>query len=335
VSERKRLLIVNTGGTLGMDPKKTAPLGPGAVAERVLRHVPEARELADIDMQVLFNLDSANMQPSHWEAIARTIAAKMDDYDGFVVIHGTDTMAYTAAALSFMLTNLPKPVILTGAQRPIAAIRTDARTNLVQALELATCDIPEVGLYFCSQLFLGNRAHKVSIDVFAAFSSPNCSPLAEVGLHLSVNEALLRRPAGLFHLQPGFSDKVLALRLFPGLRGESLLPLLETDTKAFLLEAYGAGTVPSGERSIIPFIKEATTRGKLVALASQALTGRVDPQLYEAGCLAAEAGAISCFDMTTATATVKLMYLLGQFDEDPRRVSRAFSQSIAGELSPS
>lgn len=317
-----------------MDPKKTAPLAPGAVAERVLRHIPEARELANIDMQVLFNLDSANMQPNHWEAIARAIAQKVDEYDGFVVIHGTDTMAYTAAALSYMLTNLGKPVILTGAQRPIAAIRTDARTNLVQALELATCDIPEVGLYFSSKLFRGNRALKASIDDFDAFASPNFPALAEVGLNIDIRHGVLRRPTGLFHLQTGFSNKILSVRLFPGLRPESLMQLLETDIKAFLLEGYGAGTVPSTERSVIPFIREATAQGKMVTLTSQAQTGRVEPAIYEAGCLAIEAGAISCQDMTPTAALVKLMFLLGQFDEDPRRAARAFSQSIAGELTP-
>ncbi|MEB3197344.1 MAG: asparaginase [Candidatus Sericytochromatia bacterium] len=333
MSERKRLLVVNTGGTLGMDPRQTAPLGPGAVAEEVLRYIPEARELADIEMQVLFNQDSANVQPAHWEAIARCIADAIDQYDGFVVIHGTDTMAYTAAALSFMLVNLPRPVVLTGAQRPIAAIRTDAKTNLVNALELATRDIPEVGLFFDHRLLRGNRAHKVSIDDFDAFASPNYPALADVGLHVEVREDLVRRPAGLFHLQTGFCDKVLILRLFPGLRPEHLMPLLDAELKAFVIEAYGAGTVPVAERSLIPFIAEASRRGRLVALASQALSGRVEPEIYEAGRRALDAGAVSCGDMTPAAAAVKLMFLLAQYGEDTRKVARAFGQAIAGELS--
>jgi L-asparaginase len=152
MADRKRLLVLNTGGTLGMDPRATGSLAPGAVAETVLQFIPEIREIADIEMAVLFNQDSANVTPRHWEAIAGAIADVVDQYDGFVVIHGTDTMAYTAAALSYMLANQPRPVILTGAQRPIAAIRTDAKANLVTALDLATRDVPEVGIFFNHQL---------------------------------------------------------------------------------------------------------------------------------------------------------------------------------------
>lgn len=331
---RKRLLVLNTGGTLGMDPRATGSLAPGALAEQVLRYIPEARELADIEMAVLFNQDSANVQPAHWEAIAGAVEAAIDSYDGFVVIHGTDTMAYTAAALSYVLTNLPKPVILTGAQRPIAAIRTDAKTNLVNALALATFDLPEVGLFFNHRLLRGNRARKVSIDDFDAFASPNYPPLATVGLHVEIHDEHVRRPAGLFRVQRGFSDKVLILRLFPGLRPEHLAPLLDGDAVAFVIEAYGAGTVPVAERSLIPFIEEATRRRKLVALCSQAAAGRVEPSLYEAGRKALEAGAVSCADMTPEAAAVKLMFLLGQFGDDAARAARAFGVSIAGEVTP-
>lgn len=329
---RKRLLVLNTGGTLGMDPRATGALAPGAVADSVLRYIPEARELADVEMAVLFNQDSANVQPAHWEAVACAIEAAIDAYDGFVVIHGTDTMAYTAAALSFMLVNLPKPVIMTGAQRPIASIRTDAKTNLVNALALATLDLPEVGLFFNHRLLRGNRARKVSIDDFDAFSSPNFPALATVGLHIETRDDLVRRPAGLFRLQRGFSDKVLILRLFPGLRPEHLAPLLDGDAIAFVIEAYGAGTVPVAERSLIPFIEEATRRRKLVALCSQAVAGRVEPALYEAGRQALEAGAISCADMTPEASAVKLMFLLGQYGDDAAKAARAFGVSIAGEM---
>ncbi len=139
MADRKRLLVLNTGGTLGMDPRATGSLAPGAVAETVLQFIPEVREIADIEMAVLFNQDSANVTPRHWEAIAAAIADVVDQYDGFVIIHGTDTMAYTAAALSYMLANLPRPVILTGAQRPIAAIRTDAKANLGRSRRSSPC----------------------------------------------------------------------------------------------------------------------------------------------------------------------------------------------------
>ncbi|MDB5098324.1 MAG: L-asparaginase [Cyanobacteria bacterium RYN_339] len=328
----KRLLLLHTGGTLGMDATTGGALRPGGALEGVFRYIPEALELADIETRVLFNEDSANMQIAHWRAVAEAITGALDAYDGFVVIHGTDTMAYTAAALSFALENLPKPVILTGAQRPIGAIRTDAKTNLVNALSLATHDVPEVGIFFNHRLFRGNRAKKVSIDDFDAFSSPNYPPLAEVGLHLVLHDERVRRPAGLFHPNPTFSDKVLVLRLFPGMRPEHLAPLLDGEALGFVIEAYGAGNVPVVERSLLPFIAEATKRGKLVALCSQALAGNVDLTLYESGQRAMEAGALACADMTVEAAVVKLMYLLGRFNEDTRQVTRNFSVPLAGEL---
>lgn len=328
----KRLLILHTGGTLGMVPETQGGLRPGN-AEGLFRYIPEAIELADIDIQVLCNEDSANFQIGHWRRIAGALEQAMDAYDGFVVIHGTDTMAYTASALSFMLTNLPKPVILTGAQRPIASIRTDAKSNLVEALELATYDLPEVGLLFNHKLYRGNRAKKLSIDDFDAFASPNFPPLAEVGLNLEIRADVVRRPTGLFRLQQEFSDKVLVLRLFPGMRPEHLLPLLASDVRVFVVEAYGAGNVPIEEHSLLPFIEQATASGRLVALCSQAVSGAVDLSIYESGRRAAALGAVSCGDMTVEAAVVKAMFLLGQYGDDTARVRRWFGVAIAGELS--
>ncbi|HEY9723463.1 MAG TPA: asparaginase [Oscillatoriaceae cyanobacterium] len=327
----KRLLILHTGGTLGMVPETQGGLRPGN-AEGLFRYIPEAIELADIDIQVLCNEDSANFQIGHWRRVASALEQSMEAYDGFVVIHGTDTMAYTASALSFMLTNLPKPVILTGAQRPIASIRTDAKSNLVEALELATYDIPEVALHFNHRLLRGNRAKKLSIDDFDAFASPNFPPLAEVGLNLEIREEALRRPTGLFRLQQDFSDKVLVLRLFPGMRPEHLLPLLDSEVRVFVIEAYGAGNVPIEEHSLLPFIERATASGRLVALCSQAVSGAVDLSIYESGRRAAELGAVSGSDMTVEAAVVKAMFLLGQYGDDVQRVRRWFGVAIAGEL---
>jgi L-asparaginase len=328
----KRLLVLHTGGTLGMIHQSgDAGLRPGGMADEVFRFIPEALELADIDIKVLFNQDSANVQIDHWVAIAEAIEAEMDRYHGFVVIHGTDTMAYTASALSYMMTNLPKPVILTGAQRPIAAIRTDAKSNLVEALECATLGLAEVGLFFNHQLLRGNRAKKISIDEFDAFASPNFPPLVQVGLNLEVRNDLARKPAGLFRVQKEFSDKVLALRLFPGMRPEHLYPLLDSDVRAFVIEAYGAGNVPVEAHSLIPFIEEAGKRHKLVAICSLAVSGAVDLSIFESGQRAEAAGALSCRDMTVEAAVVKLMYLLGQFGDDTARVARNFGISLAGE----
>ncbi|HEY9766597.1 MAG TPA: asparaginase, partial [Chroococcales cyanobacterium] len=247
------------------------------------------------------------------------------------IIHGTDTMVYTASALSFALMNLPKPVILTGAQRPIAEIRTDAKSNLVNSIEMATYDIPEVGLYFNNQLFRGNRAKKISIDHFDAFASPNYPQLASVGLKIQIHHGSVRRPTGLFRVQKEFVDKVLILRLFPGMSPEYLLPLLDSSIEAFLIEAYGAGNVPILEKSLVPFIERATEKKKIVALSSQSFEGSVDLELYECGTLAAQAGAISCGDMTTEAAAVKMMFLLGQLEDTPK-VKKNFNLPLAGEI---
>ena len=329
----KRLLLLHTGGTLGMAVPAAGALKPEGPLAGVFQYIPEALELADIETQALFNMDSADMHSRHWEGMARAIEENLDRYDGFVIIHGTDTMAYSAAALSYMLVNLPKPVILTGAQRPIAMIRTDARSNLVNALELATKDIPEVGLFFNHRLFRGNRASKVSIDEFDAFMSPNYPALAEVGLHLEIRQDAIRRPAGLFQVQSGFSDEVLTIRLVPGMNPRHLEPLLDGPVRAFVFEAFGAGNVPSQDPSLIPFIERATEREKLVAVCSQALSGAVDLELYESAQLAASAGALSCRDMTTEAAVVKLMFLLGQFEGDTSKVRRNWDVSLAGEMS--
>lgn len=305
-------------------------LRPGDLTKELFRFIPEAQALADIEVRVLYNIDSSNVQISHWQLLASEIEREIDRYDGFVIIHGTDTMVYTASALSYMLTNLPKPVILTGAQRPISAIRTDAKSNLIGALELATYDIPEVGIYFDHRLFRGNRAKKLSIDDFNAFASPNFPVLAQVGLNIELRTDLLRRPTGLFRVVQDFSDQVVVLRLMPGMAADLFDPLLDGPAKAIVLEAFGAGNVPIAEKSLIPFIERAVAKNKIVALASQSLTGAVDLGLYECGSKAAAAGALSCADMTVEAAAVKLMFLLGQF-ESRDKVIRNFSLPLAGE----
>lgn len=307
-------------------------LRPPEDPEELLAPLPEVRAIAHVDVRLLFNLDSSNVGIPHWQAIADVIEAEIDAYDGFVVIHGTDTMVYTASALSYMLSNLPKPVILTGAQRPLSELRTDARNNLISALELATLDVSEVGLFFGHALYRGNRAKKLSIHEFDAFSSPNYPPLAEVGLGVVVNHAALRRASGLFRVHRELSDRVLALRVTPGMAPELLAGLADGPADAIVLEAFGAGNVPTEEKSLIPFIEHATAKGKVVAICSQALSGAVDLGLYECGSLAAEAGAVSCGDMTVEAATVKLMFLLGQLGS-PARAARNLSVPLAGEIS--
>lgn len=330
----KRVLLIHTGGTLGMTHQdRSGALFPPESDAQLLEALPELRSLAEVEARVLCNLDSSCVGIAQWQAIAQLIEQEIDRFDGFVVVHGTDTMVYTASALSFMLANLPRPVILTGAQRPITEIRSDARNNLISALELATMDLPEVGIFFNHRLYRGNRARKVSIHEYEAFASPNYPPLADVGIEVQIHHEHVRRPAGLFRVYREVSDRVLALRLTPGMTPALLAPLLEGPVEALVLEAFGAGNVPTGQPSLIPFITEASRRGKVVAICSQAMAGAVDLSLYACGAMAEEAGAISAGDMTVEAATVKLMFLLGQLGS-PAKAARNLAVPLAGELTP-
>ena len=331
----KKILILHTGGTFGMVKIKPSEiLAPNQMQERITAHVPELERVAKIDFQALFNLDSANVQPRHWQELATTIHENMDHYDGFVVIHGTDALAYSAAALSFMLQNLPRPVILTGSQRPLAEIRTDARSNLINAVELATYPIPEVCIFFGTRLFRGNRAVKTSTIDYGAFESPNYPPLAEVGLDVRLANDLLLTPGDALQLRTAISDRVVMLSFFPGLPPDNLRCLFETPVQAIVIRGLGLGNLAVQEKSFVPLIEELTNAGKLVVITSQSYHGRVDLSRYENTQLIEAAGALDAGDMTTEATIVKLMHLLGQYPEDIPEVRRQFPLPIAGEITP-
>ena len=211
----KRIHLVHTGGTLGM-ATVAGTLQPGPFLAQLLEDVPELRRVAAVDVEILMNLDSTEMGPAHWDLMATSLAARMASYDGFVVIHGTDTMAYTAAALSFALRGLAKPVVLTGSQRPLKAIPSDGRGNLVAAVDLACRDVPEVCVFFGRQLLRGNRARKVSAERYDAFESPNYPPLGRIGLDVDLHPGLVRRPAQPFRLATGFDPAVAYSPAGPG-----------------------------------------------------------------------------------------------------------------------
>ena len=328
----KKILLLHTGGTMGMGYSAQSGVDSTEFSNEVFHYVPDIKKIADIDFRSACSLDSSNITIQHWLELGNLIHQNMDKYDGFVVIHGTDTMSYTASALSYMLTNLPKPVILTGSQRPLAAIRTDAKNNLINAIELATYDIPEVCVFFDYKLFRGNRTKKLSIDEFDAFKSPNYPPLADVGLNIEIRRTH-RQPSGIFRLQGSFRDQVMCVKLFPNLQPELLAPLVSAPVQVFVLEAFGAGNVPNLDFSVIPFIRQATDAGKLVIVASQCVNGAVDLNLYDCGREALSAGAISARDMTTEAAIVKSMFLLGEFEGNTQKVRNHFHISIAGEIS--
>lgn len=330
----KRILLIHTGGTFGMG-FKDGTLAPSSFVQRIIEFVPEIKQIAEIESKIVANIDSSNIGIEHWIKIADVIAENYERFDGFVITHGTDTMVYTASALSFMLEGLSKPVILTGSQRPLSEIRTDARNNLINAVELATYQIPEVCIFFNNKLFRGNRTKKINIWGFDAFDSPNYPPLAEVGVGIEIHEKnFLKRENKNFIVTKNFSDKVFCVKVFPGLRVEYLMSLLDLDIKGFVIEAFGSGNLPNiEERSLIPFVKSAVEMGKVVAISTQAVYGKVDLALYQCGKDALDAGALSCKDMTTEAGIVKLMFLFGKYGDDVDKVIGEFYKPIAGEIS--
>ena len=335
-----RLLLIHTGGTLMMRGESPTPLAPEAYKHDLLSELPILRKIAEIETRILFNLDSSNMQPHHWVELAKAVHDALPHYDGFVVVHGTDTMAYTASALSFLLPGLDRTVALTGSQKPLVEVRTDARGNLVDACHLATLRIPEVGIAFDSRFLRGCRASKLDAWGMSAFGSPACPPLAELGISVRIAPHVLPpRPPSPF--DPRLEPRVLAVRTFPGLEPRLLHGALAAGVKGMVIEAFGAGNVPHLENSLIPVIEAATARDVPVVIVSQTARGAVDLGRYEGGSTAGKAGAIGAGDMTPEAALTKLMITIGRASDGAdhasggliRAARAAFSTARVGEMS--
>ena len=328
-----RLLLVHTGGTLMMKGEKGTPLKPAVYTSDLLTMVPVLGEIAEIESRILYRIDSSDMQPEKWIELGRTIHEALPAYDGVVVVHGTDTMAYTASALAFLLPDLDRPVILTGSQRPLERIRSDARQNLIDAFQLACRPIPEVGLAFASKLLRGCRATKMDAWGLDAFGSPMCPPLAQLGIGIDVGAHLLaprlRRP-----FDDRLEPRVLAIHLFPGLDPRLLLAALDTGVRGIVLTAFGAGNVPTVDRSLIPVVEKATRLDVPVVIVSQCLRAHVDLTRYASGAAAVAAGAIGAGDMTNEATLAKLMVTLGRCNDQGRVLAarRAFAQAEVGEM---
>lgn len=334
--DRTRIQILNTGGTIGMrrTDRGYAP-EPGYLG-RLMADMPELRHpsMPEFDVQELdVLLDSANMMPSDWSRIARGIAERYDDYDGWVVIHGTDTMAYTASALAFMLEGLGKPVLVTGSQIPLCEVRSDARTNLVTSLLIASrFRIPEVCLFFGDRLFRGCRSVKVSADGFDAFDSPNYPPLGTVGIDIDINWTRVRTPTeSALALREIASPYVGALRLFPGISAELVHNALQPPLQGLVLEAYGVGNAPERNREFVRALEEASARGVVIVNCTQCLSGTVDLGGYATGSVLARAGVISGYDMTAEAALTKLAFLFS-LGLEPAEVKEKMQEDLRGEL---
>lgn len=337
---KSSVLIIYTGGTIGMKTDtRTGALVPFDFSG-IYDEFPSLKRLnVDIDVMTLPPIDSSNVSPRDWTTIARIIHDNYDRHDGFVVLHGTDTMSYTASALSFMLRNLDKPVVFTGSQIPIGVLRTDGRENLITAIEIAGArradgrpEIAEVALYFQNRLFRANRTSKISAEALNAFRSYNYPPLAEVGVSIAYdrNAALpaLGKPLELF---TDFSTKVLVIKLFPGM-GESVLRgmLSLEGVEGIVLETFGAGNAPTAGW-FISAVAEAVAGGKIILNVTQCLDGEVAMGLYETGLSLQRAGVLCGRDITTEAAVAKMMYVLGIEHDRDRRIA-LLTRPICGEF---
>ncbi|MBK8170507.1 MAG: type I asparaginase [Sandaracinaceae bacterium] len=333
---RPRVCVLHVGGTIGM-VRGDEGFGPkDGFLETYLASMKEL-ERAELPAYTLTLLppllDSADMQPDDWVRIARAIVNAYDDFDGFVIVHGTDTLAYTASALSFLLPGLTKPVILTGAQISLAEVRSDGREHLITSIQLAgTSRIPEVCIYFGQRLLRGNRAQKVHNDHFAAFDSGNMPALATVGVGIDVRSELVRAPgSGVPKLvELPSRPLVVALRVFPGLQA-SMLETVLAGAHGLVLETYGAGNAPTRDTALLDVLSQATARGVVVVNASQCHGGRVRQGLYQTSSSLARAGVVSGHDMTPEAALTKLYCLLAS-GLSPADVRARMEEDLAGEL---
>lgn len=335
---RKRIYVAYVGGTIGMKPSDNgyAPV-PGHLTEQIHDrpefHSAEVPKLHIREYEPL--LDSANAHPADWLRIARDIVQHRHHYDGFVVLHGTDTMAYTASALAFLLRGLGKPVVVTGSQIPLGVLRSDGRQNLLTAILVAAREeVHEVCLVFGSHILRGCRTVKASASGFEAFASPNLPPLGMAGVEIAVDEKrLLGHPSGAVGLPMDLNAPVNLLRLYPGMPGSLLEAAMAPPTRGLILEAYGAGTLPAHDSGLLEALRRGTQRGVVVGVVSQCVDGRVDLTAYATSAPLIEAGAVGGLDMTTEAAYAKLVVLLSE-GHPPDEVRRLFASDLAGELTP-
>jgi L-asparaginase len=341
-TNEKSVLMMCTGGTIGMLPRdKNDPLSPLAPAkwEEIQDNLVSLKNLTfHVDTYEMELIDSSDMHPGYWIDIARSIRDEYEKYDGFVILHGTDTMTYTATALSFLLENLDKPVIITGSQLPLANARNDAAQNLVTALMLAASDgvptVPEVCILFNNVLLRGNRSRKVSSSGFAGFNSPNYHPLAEIGEHIKIDTRFLRKATTKgFFINELLDPNVMVFDIFPGISPHIIRSVLHSQgLKGVILRTYGTGNAPTNDELLDEIDDAINKKGIAIVNITQCVQGMVEMGLYDASVKLSQMGVISGVDMTPEAALVKMMFLLGQ-GYDIATVKEQMQKDLRGEQS--
>ncbi len=334
----KKIFIIYTGGTIGMVQDETGTFIPFDF-ELIKKNLPD---LSRTDYELTVHsfdpiIDSSNMTSEIWLTMVKLIQDNYAEFDGFVILHGSDTMAFTASVLSFLLEGLRKPVILSGSQLPISQIRTDARENMMTALEIASAKhngesiIQEVCILFDNKLFRGNRSFKYNSAKFEAFRSPNYPVLVEAGIHLKYNlEALLNNTGQTLQYHHALDNRVGVLKLFPGITKESIQAVLNSDVRSIVMETFGSGNTTTAEW-FLALLKEAIVQGKNIVNISQCKVGSVELGRYETSQGLKAIGVLNGYDMTFEAAVTKLMYLQGEF-EDQKNVAHWVERDIRGEL---
>ncbi|MFC4699640.1 asparaginase [Glaciecola siphonariae] len=339
LSDKKRIYIAYTGGTIGMQASEKGFVPVAGFLTDTLAHLPEFHrpEMPQFTLHEYDTLiDSSDMVPADWQLIANDIQANYHDYDGFIILHGTDTMAYTASALSFMFENLAKPVIITGSQIPLAQLRSDGQANLLNALYIAAnYAIREVTLFFNNSLFRGNRARKVNADGFHAFDSPNHPSLLDAGIHIQSHVSIAPSPTSFDDLKVANiqSQAVGMLTLYPGMSTELLENVLRQPVKALILLTYGVGNAPSNP-ALLDQLKQAREKEILVVNCTQCMRGRVDMSGYANGKLVQQTQVVSGKDMTPEAALAKLHYVLSQDHLSFKQQQQMMSDNLRGEMTP-